>query len=214
MRYLIGLLIIVIGLGLLLENTGAAQSGTIIDLAWPAFIIGVGLLSYVSNRRTWFGPAVIVLIGLAFLLSNLDVLAGEWANYFWPALLVLIGLRVVIGREIKPKTVAGRAENNVSVFFSGLDKKVTGKFEGCNLNAVFGGVKLDLRDADIQDNAEISTFTAFGGAEIFVSKNVSIKSSVLPIFGGASDKTQPEAGAIKSIRLTGTALFGGTDIKN
>lgn len=214
MRYLIGLLIIIVGLGLLLENTGLAQSERIIDIAWPAFIIAVGLLSYNSNRRTWFGPAVIILIGLAFLLSNLDVLKGDWANYLFPALIILIGLRVIIGREMKTKTMTGQSEGNISVVFSGLDKKVTGRFEGCNLTAVFGGVKLDLRDADIQDGADIGTLAAFGGAEIYIPKNVMVKSSVLPIFGGASDKTQPDSNANKTIRLTGTALFGGIEVKN
>ncbi len=214
MRYLIGLLIVVLGVSLFLNATGAANSDRIMEIVWPSFIVGIGLISFRSNPRNWFGPVLIMLIGLAFLFSNLDILPGNWGDYFFPGLLVLIGIRVIVGRSNRDNAVAGSETKNAFAAFSGVDKNVSGDFTGTDLSVAFGGMKLDLRNANIQDNATISVFAAFGGIDVFVPKSVNVKTDVLPLFGGASNKTQPDSGATKTLKISGTALFGGVEVKN
>lgn len=214
MRYLIGLLIIVFGASLMLNSTGVADSDRIMEIVWPSFIIGIGLISFRSNPRNWFGPVLIMLVGLAFLFSNLDVLPGNWGDYFFPGLLVLIGIRVIMGRSRHDKTATGSETKNAFAAFSGVDKNITGDFTGTDLSVAFGGMKIDLRNANIQDNATISVFAAFGAIDIFVPKSVIVKTDVLPLFGGASNKTQPDTGATKTLKISGTALFGGVEAKN
>jgi hypothetical protein len=82
------------------------------------------------------------------------------------------------------------------------------------VSAWFGGVKLDLRDAQFADQTTLNVSLGFGGLEVWVPKHVRIVTSVTPIMGGAEDKTQPDANATKTLTITGSALFGGVGVKN
>lgn len=214
MRYLIGLLLITVGVALLLQSAGFAESETIWGVFWPVVLIGVGLLSWKSNPRIWLGPLVIVLIGVMFLLDNLELVQNSWWNYFWPAVIILIGLRILLGRSRHTRPDKTQDARQSFAAFSGVDRQVVGPFTSGDITAAFGGVKLDLRQAEIQEGASLNAFAAFGGCEIIVAKNVKVQTNVLPLFGGASDKTSPENSASKTLRVTGTALFGGIEIKN
>lgn len=213
MRILIGFLIIVAGLGMLLESMEVVTDSSVWEYIWPVFLIGVGLISWKTNPRIRFGPIIIILLGVLFLLDNLDVLAGNAWNYVWPVIIVLIGLRILIGKRAGGHVTQDGAKPSFAAF-SGVEGQVSGPFSGTSTSAVFGGTKLDLRQADIQDGAVIDVFAAFGGIEIVVPRNVHVKTDVLPLFGGASNKSQPDGNPTKTLHVNGTALFGGVDVKN
>jgi len=46
---------------------------------------------------------LITLIGALILLRNLDVIQGDFWDWFWPLLLVLIGLFIILKRPGKVK---------------------------------------------------------------------------------------------------------------
>ena len=87
-------------------------------------------------------------------------------------------------------------------------------FEGADLNAVFGGVDCDLRNAIITRDCVISASAIFGGVDILVPANVNVKVSSNSIFGGTSNKAAgrnlPDA---PTLYVRSTCLFGGVDIK-
>src|SRR3990167_4215682 len=171
MRYLIGLLIICVGIALFLQSAGVAESEKIWGIIWPAFLIAVGFLSWRSNPRIRLGPIIIVAIVILFLLENLDVVETSWWNYFWPAVIIIIGLKILIGRSRQSGPDKTHDAKHTFAAFSGVDRQVFGPFSDGDVTAAFGGAKLDLRQADIQDGATINAFAAFGGCEIFVPKN-------------------------------------------
>lgn len=54
------------------------------------------------RRGSLFGPLLLIAIGVAFLLSNLGVLEGNFWNIlfrFWPVILIVIGLDTIYRRE-------------------------------------------------------------------------------------------------------------------
>ncbi|MBI5037293.1 MAG: hypothetical protein HZC01_01095 [Candidatus Kerfeldbacteria bacterium] len=213
MRKLFGLIVILLGIGFLLEAMDIAGAENIIATWWPLLIIGIGVMSWYSNRRIWFGPMIIILVGLAMLLDTLDYFDASAWNYFWPIVLIAIGIRLVMGKQWGKDTAETTGDANAFVGFSGLEKKVSGTFTKGEVSAWFGGAKIDLRNADIQDQSTLDVFAGFGGIDILVPKNVRVVTKVMPLFGGAEDKTQPENPTI-TLNVSGTAMFGGIGIKN
>ncbi len=85
---------------------------------------------------------------------------------------------------------------------------------GTTMNAIFGGVELDLTDAIIDEDVVINATAVFGGIDIKVPYNVKVKVSNVPVFGGVSNKvpTSRDLNA-PTIFLNSTCMFGGIDIK-
>ena len=50
-----------------------------------------------------FVGLLITLIGALILLRNLDVIHGDFWDWFWPLLLVLVGLSIIVKRPGKSK---------------------------------------------------------------------------------------------------------------
>ena len=104
-----------------------------------------------------------------------------WVNVpFWavfgPTLLVLLGGMVVYRAMSAPRVPAADIESsgyiNTFAVMSGTEHKPTSvPFEGANLGAVMGGVKLDLIGAEMKgDTAVIDVFAVMGGIEIFAPR--------------------------------------------
>ncbi|NED99818.1 DUF1707 SHOCT-like domain-containing protein [Phytoactinopolyspora halotolerans] len=81
---------------------------------------------------------------------------------------------------------------------------------------VFGGGKLDLREAQLEsDEVQIRVKAVFGGAEILVPDDVHVVVDGDGIFGAFDDQAstrQPPAGA-PLVRIVGKAVFGGVVVK-
>lgn len=82
-----------------------------------------------------------------------------------------------------------------------------------NINAIFGAVKLDLRDAKLEKETIIGAVAIFGGIEILVPKDCVVKVKGTPIFGGISNEQKNNEEAKKTIYIEGYAVFGGIEIK-
>lgn len=102
--------------------------------------------------------------------------------------------------------------------FSGVDRHIAGAdFHGAQCTAVFGGCKIDLRDAQIQGReAVLETYAIFGGVEIWVPEDWVVVNRGVVIFGGMDDhrRRSPKGPDTKTLILEGATIFGGTEIKN
>ena len=137
-----------------------------------------------------------------------------------PLIFVTIGLSMIFNEAIKGKIskkikeVSADGLENITATFAGQNvNKDKEDFKGANLDAVFGGVKLDLRGANIDKEAVIKASSIFGGIEIFVPTNVNVKVKATPIFGGVSDKSLSNKENEKTIYVDAFCMFGGVDIK-
>ena len=157
-------------------------------------------------------------------LGSLDVFDFDilW-EILLPAIVVIIGLSLIFGNKIKAD-VKEKIDNtdfsNVEVITATFGErninKAGEKFEKANLDAVFGAIKLDLRDADLKNETYIKASAIFAGITILVPKDVEVKIKSTPIFGGVTNECLDEKAnknAKKTIYVDGFALFGGIEIK-
>jgi hypothetical protein len=218
---------------------GVAIVGVLIILA-GAVLLG-GNLGLIDSRYVFrnFGPLVIFILGAAtlmrrrhdqVLLGLILMFVGAWGFatqqqwikiHFWavigPLMLVLAGGSVVWRAFNRPVPQgAGDAYIRTFAVFSGAELRPTVPFQGADLTAVMGGVKLDLSNAPMAgDTAVVDVFTLMGGAEIFVPRDWDVTVKVISLMGGCSDKRRPSTlPATKHLIIQGMAVMGGVEIKD
>ncbi len=217
-KLFLGLIIVAIGLSLLfgqlgLEGIFGFSFSYLLSILWPLIVIVVGLTIWFNSKNS-FG-LIVGGIGLFFLLNTIfDI--DIW-GLFWPILLISVGLLILFKGSVK-STADKSSEDYISTntIFSGSEKRVLSKsFEGGNLFVLFGGSEIDLRKAKIsKEGASIDITTVFGGTTIFVPDDVQVVSEGSALFGGWENKANaPTTQNAPVLRISGSAIFGGVEIK-
>ncbi len=224
-RILWGIVLVLLGIIWGLNATGVTNIDIFFDGWWTLFIIVPSAISLVNPKNNGKVSSVICLvIGIFLLLGSLDVFDFDilW-EILLPVIVVIIGLSLIFGNKAKT-TLKEKIDNtdfsNVEVITATFGEqninKAGEKFEKANLDAVFGSIKLDLRDADLKNETYIKASAIFAGITILVPKDVEVKIKSTPIFGGVTSEGLDEKtnkNAKKTIYVDGFALFGGIEIK-
>lgn len=219
---ILGVVLIALGVIFALNSTGVTNIDVFFDGWWTLFIIVpcvVGLFKDESKTGSIIG----ILIGVALLLSCQGVIMWETlGKLIVPAILVIIGISIifkdVINHDVSDKIAQLNKRKNPGIFatFSGQDVKLDDdKFEGTDVNAIFGGVKLDLTKAIIEKDIVINTYSIFGGIDILVPEDVKVKVRSTAIFGGVDNKhnSTNEKENVHTVYINALCLFGGVDVK-
>lgn len=110
---------------------------------------------------------------------------------------------------------------NINAVFAGTDRRILSQnFKGGKVVTMFGGVKLDFREAVLADVNELEIVCLFGGIELFVPNNWKIEAAGNPVFGGFEDKTRYIVYAENSLNqpsvfyIDFNVIFGGVVIRN
>ncbi|MFQ5677803.1 MAG: LiaI-LiaF-like domain-containing protein [bacterium] len=189
---------------------------------WPLILILIGFAKLKSSDyRDKSSASVLLAIGTFFLLVNLDILDWDILWQLWPVILILIGLSIIFRRKAHHSADGQYSENRVDVvaIFGGNHKMVTStRFEGGSVTAIFGGAKLDFRNAKLAEGENVvDVFSMFGGAEIRVPRDWHVQIRGVPIFGGFEDARHnvpsEEDPRDRSLVLKGIVLFGGLEIR-
>lgn len=83
--------------------------------------------------------------------------------------------------------------------------------------AVFGGVELDLRDAELPAGGlQVSAWAVFGGVHLSVPDGVRVELSGFSLFGGREVQTGAErpAGEAYVVHVQAVAVFGGVHVRS
>lgn len=218
-----GVVLIIIGVIIGCNALGITDINLFFDGWWTMFIIipcFIGLFK--EDGKT--GNLIGLLIGIALFLGCVDILDfGLIWKLIFPTILVIIGLSIIfkdtlggkVSSEIKKLNAKRSEDDSYCATFSGQNVNFNDeRFTGCDLTAVFGGVKCDLRNAIIDSDVVINVYAVFGGIEIYVPSNVKIKIKSTPIFGGIENKANTRADENSyTIYINGTAIFGGVEVK-
>ena len=214
----IGLVIILIGVAVLLDNLDVIQGINVWHLIVPCLLILGGVGSMTSARRVHFWGCLLLLGGLYWLLVELNVLPSVSWQIVVPAAIILVGLGIFLptyGRRSEDCNTDGFVSS--TAIFGGDERRLAGAaFTGANITAIFGGVELDFTGFEsLHSPAQIDITTVFGGVDLTLPAGWRVERKGLTcIFGGLGFKGHPAAGdADKVIELTGLCLFGGVDIK-
>lgn len=222
-KILWGVALIAIGGIFALNAFGITNIEIFFDGWWTLFIIVPCFIGIFSEREKT-GNIIGLGIGVFLLLCCQNVLGFDmlWKLAI-PAIIVIIGLKLILGAIFGDKAtkmiVASRQNGNDvktgCATFSGQDINFDGeKFDGAELNAVFGGVKCDLRHAIIEKDCAITASAIFGGIDIYLPDNVNVKISSNSIFGGVSEeKHHPYVEGAVTVYINATCIFGGAEIK-
>jgi predicted membrane protein len=213
-----GLIIMGLGIGFLLDSLNILTFGEIISRFWPSILILIGLGELINGKRT--SALIWILIGAILQLSALDIINANVWTVFWSVLLIWVGVNILLR-----STARSHIERETGDFVSGtaifgaVEKRIESKnFDGAGINAIFGGAKIDLRNATVAEKgAVIDALIIFGGGEILVPAGAVVKMETLTLFGGSEDKRREidgEDGQKPVIRIQGTVLFGGIEIKD
>jgi predicted membrane protein len=218
-QLIIGLVLLVCGGALLLDNFGLLNAWYIIRL-WPIGLILLGLAMFLQAQRTAgrASGAFWIFIGAWLLLGNLRVIRlAIWD--LWPVPLVIAGgyliWQAVQGRDRPPDAESEKTFSALAVM-SGVGRKVSSPdFRGGEATALLGGCKIDLRDADIASGeAIVDVFAFWGGIEMLVPNGWAVVNRVLPVLGGADDHTRPPtAPNPRRLIIRGLCVMGGVEVK-
>jgi predicted membrane protein len=240
------LLIIGLGVIFLLDQMGIVSAHYVFRYFWPAIFIFLGLDSLLFCRGVGrSGGIFFTLLGAVLLLGNLGYLHFRW-TMIWPFILIYWGAwmlfrslrRHIWGRHEmndwddrvhewvnrRPAHDAQFEESNegtlrLEALFSTVKRRITAKnFTGGKVEAVFGEVELDLREADIEgDKAVLKADAVFGSGTILVPNTWVVRVLGSPVMGEYSDRTNqrpPEGSGTKQLVIRGGAVFGSIVIKN
>lgn len=220
-----GVVLIIIGMLWSLNALEITNINYFFDGWWTLFIIVpsfIGLLTEKNKQVSLVG----LLIGAFLLASCQNLIDFEIVKKLAvPAIIVIIGISLVFGGLFtKTKKSATfpvkKAQNvnarNVAAIFSGQNVKFTEDtyFDGIELNAVFGGIKCDVKDSAIHQDCVINVCAIFGGVDIFLPDNVNIECHSTSLFGGLSNhKGERKIPDAPTVYINATCLFGGADVK-
>jgi len=242
-----GLILVLVGAALLLDHMGITPVQNLYRL-WPLLLVLFGVMNISTHSARGFGFLLIVL-GVLLQLNIFEIIHLTGRD-FWPLVIIGIGVLLIWGsveswalggrKPRKPKvdwTKPGAAEEfrrqleetykdpnwlSAVAVFSGCERRYNGQhLQGGKVVSIFGGVELDFRDADMDEEAVLELNCIFGAVEIRVPNNWTVHSRSLPVFGGFEDKSGRQkvegvAGSNKrrTLVITGTVVFGGVEITN
>ena len=221
-----GAVILAIGVIFLLNNLGYVRAGRFWQF-WPLLLIFAGLVKLsVPSRRAW--GAILLVFGILLQLNQLGYAHFSWGA-MWPMVLIAAGAFAMWSALQARKMIDGFNGNNAdprttlneSAIFGGVQKRLNAKeFRGGQLQSLFGGIEIDLRDADLAETEAVLYANAiFGGIEIRVPETWFVAARGQGIFGGYTDSTRytgpgdPDKPK-KTLIVMGTAIFGGVEIRN
>ena len=218
-----GFVLIIIGIIFGLNALNIADINIFFDGWWTLFIIVPCFIDLFKNESKT-GNIIGLIIGVALLLSCRGILdIGMIFKLIVPFILVCIGLSIIfkdsLNKKVKDKikSLNKNKKNDKEYTATFGEQKLdfsNEKFEGSELNAIFGGINCDLRNSTIKEDCVINASAIFGGITIRVSDNVNVKVTSNSIFGGVSDERKKRNNDSKvTLYINATCLFGGVEIK-
>jgi hypothetical protein len=181
------------------------------------------------------------IIGLVFVVASLTKLAviwgfikwewfsrvseEPWTTYFCICLLIYVGVNLIIDsyrrdpdQWLQRPLPIGEDGKRIccSVRYGGDEYIYRGEpFHGARLDAFFGGIRMDLRNAAITEDEEIEIHTFFGGVELFVPQTVNVVVKSRSFIGGVGNHASRTAEKdAHCLHIIADNFIGGVDIKN
>lgn len=215
-RIILGLVIIGVGTGFLLDTLGVFNFGDIAATWWPLAVILVGILIFINDAKNYLWALLVVGIGVLWQLKALDVVDINPWQLFWPAVIIVVGLSILFNRSATRLRVSKSERDDVTAIMGGSDQRNSSPdFKASKVTAVMGGVKLDLRKAVIKKEATVEVFSFWGGVELIVPRDITVKNQTSVILGGVEDKSEREGGKDAPVLyVIGDVIMAGVEIKN
>ncbi len=232
-------IIVFIGLVLLLQRLPIDVPQWV--FSWNTILITIGILLGIKTRfRHWLW-VVPFLIGIGRIFAN-HYISEEYHNLIFPLGLILFGGYIFLytlfiqkkccpyyQRALKGKrgkfqyppgqtTVDQDSFVRIENFFGGTDRSFISKnLKGGYIKNTFGGVRINLMQADFDSSIDIHVENTFGGITFYVPNNWKVVAKLDSHLSGIDDNgyVENQGGEdTKYLVLKGKSIFGGIEIKN
>lgn len=211
---LVGIIFVIAGVIIGLNSFGITDINIFFDGWWTLFIIIPAINGFITDEEK-MGSIIWLIIGIVLLLGCQNLISFDiiW-KLTLPVILVFIGLSIMFNNNGK-KDSKNTSNNEYFACFSGKTIKFDDKdFKGSEVNAIFGGITIDLTNAKIKDGAVIDATAVFGGVTILIPDDLKVEIKSTSVFGGVSDKTKNKEKKDKvTLYVNACSIFGGVDIK-
>lgn len=217
-RVTIGVIIIFIGIGMLIDQMSVWSFwGTLGDW-WPIILVIIGVVNLTKNPTSLTFGIVVTAIGLLLLASNLDLIPLTFWDMFWPVMLILLGIALLSRYQGKRKSKFND-ELDIFTVFSGAEERLTiDDFRGGSVFTVFGGSEIDLSESMMApEGAKLELTAIFGGIELIVPSDWNVRTKGIPFLGALSNSTHKDYSAdviAPILNINYTAIFGGIEVTN
>ena len=215
---ILGIILILIGLLLLFEMlipTLVINYG----LVWPLILLLIGITGTIKEKKLDTLNTILIFLGTWFFLLELDILKPNIIKLFWPLILIIAGITIVVSALNFNKQTKNTANSKIKTTYNGIfggttEKISTKAFEHTKIYAIFGGVELDLTEADFKEKETVlNIYSIFGGTDLKLPKNVNVKLNSTAILGGNENNYKGKYNAKnKTLIINCISIFGGTDI--
>ena len=224
-KFHLGILFILIGIGVIFDQLGLWDFGNVISTWWPLILIGVGSSKLSRDSASKTSGITLIAIGVFLQIRELNIFDFNLMRFFWPAIIIAIGVSMLLPKtlnkgnhEFIKREIDQDVVDNLALFSGVKSINNSKNFRGGSLVAIFGGIDMDLSNADLlKEGAGMDVTAAFGGVCIIVPPEWTVIIKGIPIFGGWSNKTynknyvNPDA---LVLTLHCFVAFGGVEIKN
>ena len=212
-----GLIFIAAGIGIVGAMAGAWEFNILFAGWWTVFLIVPAVLGMIEHGIR-IGNTIGLVLGVALLACCQGWLPWEvLSRMLVPVVMILIGgvmvFKSLFHLNLGRVKVPNEKRMEELVVFSGKNMIVQNEFYGMEGEAIFGGLTIDLRGAQITENISIDAMAVFGGVDILLPANVSVKMSDLSLFGGCSNSRNYSPVDGPTVYVNATALFGGVEVK-
>ncbi len=210
-RIILGLCLIFSGVLYALNALGVTNISFSLDGWWTLFII-LPALDAISKKKADIWSWWVLSLGVLLLLAAREVISYSLSWTLAVSLLIVcLGLRLIFGKKAKNEVPKGNF-----AFLGGRNLDFADQYvPALRVGAIFGGVKCRLQGAEIGPEGHLHALCLFGGADIYVPEGVNVKTQVLSIFGGITDKREEKNSDLneRTLFINGLCIFGGIDIK-
>lgn len=217
-RRVLGVLIILIGIVFLLGQLDLGiDTGYIFSTYWPIILILIGIVNLLNGTGFKLSGVILIVVGVLFQVQNLDLFVWDidiWQLIF-PSIIIIAGIWLVLPKNNFGKISTEHFVRQVLMFSGAKVTNESQEFKGADLFVAFGGMDLDLRNANVGADrpAKIDAFIAFGGADIIVPEDWKVRVTGLPLFGGWDNKTKNNTKTTYDVEVNLMIMFGGCDVK-
>jgi len=215
-----GTLLIILGIILTLNAFNILTINLFFEGWWTLFIIIPSIIDIITKEDKK-GSIVGLVIGILLLLACQDIISFNLIfKLIIPISLIIIGVSFIfkdrVNNVIKEqiKKLNERKTSEYCATFGNQTLDFTNeKFEGCTLSSVFGSIDCNLKNATIESDVVLNVSCIFGGAHIYLPKDVNVKVLSTSIFGGIDKKIDNDKTHKVTVYINATCLFGGIEIE-
>lgn len=217
---MIGIGLIVIGIGLLLDTFLGWDIGTILSIWWPLLIIIFGIYHLIKKQHSYLYDIFIILVGVLLQANELYLLPGGFWSAFWPLLIILIGISFIGSRKKwHHKTHIPDGDFNYSVTFAGRKEVlISDNLKSGQADVSIAGIDIDLRQCTLAEDGAVLDLSIFiGGITLRVPTNWRIIFSGTPFMGGIDNKTKQRYDQFLEgpiLKINYSIMMGGIEISN